>query len=229
MEQKIDMLPKKVINSRVSEQAAAEYLQKKFNRFGISDIIISKTPLGMKVVIKTPKPGALVTRAAQTMRDASKYLGTYFKQEPPRIEVEQTEDPQLDPAIVADSIAFRISKYGPMRYKIIAHRAMDEIMAAGAGGVEIEIGGVIKERAAHFKFRPHGSVMPKTGYLESFGVRKAEKQLVLKRGAVGIKVTIVVPVHSPSGVEIKDGRELEGTGDGAPEDEHKKNSGSSAS
>ncbi len=223
------MLPKKVISSRVSEQGAYEYLEKKFSRFGISDIIISKTPLGMKVVIRTPKPGALVTRAAQTMRDASRYLGNYFKQEPPRIEVEQTEDPQLDPKIAADSIAFKISKYGPMRYKIIAHRAMDDIMAAGAGGVEIEIGGVIKERAAHFKFRPHGSVMPKTGHLESFGVRTASKQLVLKRGVVGIKVTIVVPVRSPSEVEIKDGRGFEGAGTGTPKDEHKENARTSAS
>jgi ribosomal protein S3 len=197
------MLPKKIINSRVNEQIAKEYLLKKFNRFGISDIKIDKTPLGMKVVLKTPKPGILVTRGSQSLKEASKELGNYFKQEPPHIDIEQTETPLLDPEVIADSIAFKISKYGPMKYKIIAHKALDDIINAGAGGAEIEIGGVIKERAAHFKFRPHGSVMPKTGQLEQFGVRKAKKQLILKRGSIGIKVTIVVPRHMPSEVEFR--------------------------
>lgn len=197
------MLPKKIISSRLNEQTAREYLLKKFNRFGISEIKIDKTPLGMKVVLKTPKPGVLVTRGGQSLKEASKELGTLFKQEPPHIDIEQTENQLLDPEVIADSIAFKISRYGPMKYKIIAHRALEDIIRAGAGGAEIEIGGVIKERAAHFKFRPHGSVMPKTGQLEMFGVRKAKKQLVLKRGSIGIKVTIVVPPQTADGVAFR--------------------------
>ncbi len=223
------MLAKKIISTKVNEEVVREYLLKKFNRFGISEIKIEKTPLGMKIVIKTPKPGAIVTRANQIIKESSKELGGYLKQESPRIEIEGTENPNLDPAIVADSIAFKISKYGPMKYKVVAHKAMDSIMAAGAKGVEIEIGGVIKERAAHFKFRPTGSVMPKTGQVELFGVRTAKKQLVLKRGAIGIKVTIVLPTENIGGVKIKDGRELERPGNGASEDEHKEDSGITAS
>ncbi len=223
------MLPKKIISSRINEQTAKEYLLKKFTRYGISDIKIDKTPLGMKVVLKTPKPGVLVTRGGQSLKEASKELGIYFKQEPPHIDIEQTEDPMLDPEVMADSIAFKISKYGPMKYKIVAHKALDDMINAGASGAEIEIGGVIKERAAHFKFRPHGSVMPKTGQLEDFGVRTAKKQLILKRGSIGIKVTIVVPTHSVGEVEFKDGRELEGAGARASENEHKKDTGAAAS
>ena len=223
------MLTKKLMSAKVTEQTAREYLFKKFGRFGISDVRIEKTPLGMRVILRTPKPGIIVTRASQTLKEASKELGEYFKQEPPHIEVEHTDNPMLDPDAVADSIAFKISKYGPMKYKIVAHRALEDIMNAGAGGAEVEIGGVIKERAAHFKFRPHGSVMPKTGQLECLGVRKAKKQLVLKRGSIGIKVTIVVPQKLPNEVEFKDGRESEGAGTGAPENEHKENARSSAS
>ena len=223
------MLPKKIISLRVNEQVAKDYLIKKFSRFSISDIKIDKTPLGMRIALKTPKPGVLVTRGGQTLKEASKDLGAFFKQEPPHIDIEQSDSALLDPEVVADSIAFRIAKYGPMKYKIIAHRAMDEIMSAGAGGVEIEIGGVIKERAAHFKFRPHGSVMPKTGQLEDFGVKKAKKQLVLKRGTIGIKVTIVVPTQGLEGVKFKDGRESEGTGTGTTENEHKAEPGPSTS
>ncbi len=223
------MLPKKIIASKVNEEAAREFLLKKFNRFGISDIKMDKTPLGMKIVIKTPKPGAIVTRANQILKESSKELGQFFNQESPRIEVENSSNPNLDPAIVADSIAFKIAKYGPMKYKVVAHKAMDSIMEAGAKGVEIEIGGVIKERAAHFKFRPIGSVMPKTGQIEFFGVRTAKKQLVLKRGSIGIKVTIVVPTETIGGIKINGRRESEGSGDGAPENEHKEDARASAS
>ena len=223
------MLPKKIVANRVNDETAREYLFKKFSRFGISDIRIEKTPLGMKIVIKTPKPGAIITRANQILRESSKELGEYFNQESPRIEVEGSQDPNLDPAIVADSIAFKIAKYGPMKYKVVAHKAMDSIMSAGARGVEIEIGGVIKERAAHFKFRPTGSVMPKTGQVEFFGVRSAKKQLVLKRGSIGIKVTIVVPTENIGGVKINDGRKSEGRGNGTSENEHKEDAGAPAS
>jgi ribosomal protein S3 len=223
------MLSKKIITNKVNEESAREYLFKKFNRFGISDIKIEKTPLGMKIIIKTPKPGAIITRANQILRESSKDLGEFFKQESPRIEVENSLDPNLDPAIIADSIAFKIAKFGPMKYKVVIHKAMDSIMAAGAKGVEIEIGGVIKERAAHFKFRPIGSVMPKTGQVEFFGVRTAKKQLVLKRGSIGIKVTIVVPTETVGGIKINGGRESEGSGDGAPENEHKEDARASTS
>jgi small subunit ribosomal protein S3e len=223
------MLPKKILNSKVNERTAKEYLLKKFNRFAITDILIEKTPLGMRVVLKTPKPGLIVTRGNPLLKESSAYLGKYFNQEPPHIEVEQTEDSELNPEAIADSIAFKISKYGPMKYKIIAHRALDDVMRSGAKGAEIEIGGVIKERAAHFKFRPNGGVMPKTGQLEQFGVLKAKKQLTLKRGSIGIKVTVVVPKQMPGEVNFKDGRESERAGDGTPENEHKEESGVASS
>ena len=124
------MLSKKIIANKVNEETAREYLFNKFSRFGISDIRIEKTPLGMKIVIKTPKPGAIVTRANQILKESSRELGEYFKQESPRIEVESSANPNLDPAIVADSIAFKIAKYGPMKYKVVAHKAMDSIMEA---------------------------------------------------------------------------------------------------
>ncbi len=222
-------MPKKIVSSKVSERKAKEYLLKMFNRFAITDIKVEKTPLGMRIVIKTPKPGLIVTRGNQLLKESSVYLGKYFNQEPPHIEVEQTDDPELNPEALVDSIAFKITKYGPLKYKVIAHHALDDIMKAGAKGAEIEIGGVIKERAAHFKFRPNGGVMPKTGQIEQFGVLKAKKQLTLKRGSIGIKVTVVLPKRMPGEVNFKDGREPERTGDGAPENEHKEDSGTASS
>ena len=223
------MLSKKIINSRVQEQKQREFTLRKLERFGVTDVKIDKTPLGIRVVAMTPKPGILITRASQLMHDMVKQLSTEYNQEIGRIEVEQVKEPILDPAVVADSIAFKINKYGPMRYKAIVHQIMEDVLRNGAGGVEVELSGVIKERAARFKFRPHGSVMPKTGQIELFGVRKAKKQLVLKRGSIGIKVTIVVPTENTGGIKLNDGRGLEGAGDGAPKDEHKEDAGAPAS
>lgn len=206
-----------------------DYLLKLFNKFGISDIKIDKTPLGVRVVIKTPKPRSIINRASNELRLASKRIGEIFEQTPPRIEVEESEDPMLDPNVVADAIAFRMSRFGPMKYKVIAHKVLDSVMEAGAIGAEIEIGGVIKQRAAHFKFRPNGGILPKSGQVEDYGVRKGRKQLLLKRGVIGIKVTIVVKTSKFGGVKIDDGGEVRGPGDGTPEDEHKENPGPAAS
>ncbi|MGC8681686.1 MAG: hypothetical protein ACP5RE_01110 [Candidatus Acidifodinimicrobium sp.] len=223
------MQPKKMISSLMKEQVTRDYLLKLFSKFGISDIKLDKTPLGVRVVIRTPKPRAIVNRASNELRIASKKLGEIFEQSSPRIEVEESEDPMLDPNVVADAIAFRIARFGPMKYKVIAHKMLDAIMAAGARGAEIEIGGVIKERAAHFKFRPNGGILPKSGQVEDYGVRKGQKQLLLKRGAIGIKVTIVTKSSKLGGINITDGRENRGPGDGASKDEHKEDTGSAAS
>ncbi len=223
------MLPKKIINNRINEHVAKEYLTKTFNRYGVSEINLEKTPLGIKVVLKTPKPGSLISRSGSLLKEASTTLGKLFKQEPPHIDIEETIDPMLDPEVIADSIAFKIAKYGPMKYKTVAHEALDRMMQAGAIGAEVEVGGVIKERAAHFKFRPHGGVLPKTGQLEQYGVKKTRKQLLLKRGMIGIKVTIVVPKEMPGEVKFKDGGESKRPGNGASENEHKEDTGSSAS
>ncbi|MEM3191352.1 MAG: hypothetical protein QW292_04520 [Candidatus Parvarchaeota archaeon] len=218
-----------MINTLMREQVTRDYLLKLFNKFGVSDIKLEKTPLGVRVVIKTPKPKSIINRASNELKLASKKLGEIFEQAPPKIEVEESEDPMLDPNVVADAIAFRISRFGPMKYKVVAHKILDSVMAAGAIGAEIEIGGVIKERAAHFKFKPNGGILPKSGQVEDYGVRKGKKQLLLKRGAIGIKVTIVTKTNKFGGVNINNGGEVRGPGDGAPEDEHKENPGPAAS
>lgn len=220
---------KKITNSLIKEQIAKEYLMKKFNRLGISSVKIDKTPLGIKVIVYAYKPGLIVSRYSALLKEASAKVGQIFDIEPPRIDVEEVDNPMLDPEIIADSIAFNISRYGPMKYKVVAHKALDNIMKAGARGAEIEIGGVIKERAAHFKFRPTGGVLPKSGQIEQYGIKKASKQLLLKRGMIGIKVTIVTNKPMPGEVRFKDGGEVRGSGDGAAKDEHKADTGSPAS
>ncbi|MDP8012521.1 MAG: hypothetical protein RAK22_00255 [Nanoarchaeota archaeon] len=219
----------KIISNAMREQIAIEYLVKKFNRLGVSSVKIDKTPLGIKVVIFAYKPNLIISRYSNLLKEASSKIGQIFNTEPPRIDVEGVENPLLDPEIVADSIAFNIFRFGPMKYKVIAHKALDNTMKAGARGAEIEIGGVLKERAAHFKFRPNGGVLPKSGQVEQYGVRKASKQLLLKRGMIGIKVTIVTNKPMPGEVRFKDGGETGRSGDGTSEDEHKENTGAPAS
>ncbi len=219
----------KIISNAMREQIAIEYLVKKFNRLGVSSVKIDKTPLGIKVVIFAYKPNLIISRYSNLLKEASSKIGQIFNIEPPRIDVEGVENPLLDPEIVADSIAFNIFRFGPMKYKVIAHKALDNTMKAGARGAEIEIGGVLKERAAHFKFRPNGGVLPKSGQVEQYGVRKASKQLLLKRGMIGIKVTIVTNKPMPGEVRFKDGGETGRSGDGTPKNEHKENTGAPAS
>jgi small subunit ribosomal protein S3 len=97
----------------------------------------------------------------------------------------------LDAQIIADDIALSLERFGSLRFKAIAYKALTRIKSAGALGAEIVLAGRLpSERAKMWRF--------KYGYLRKTGdasndVNYAESQGVDKQGMVGIKVSILSP------------------------------------
>ena len=99
---------------------------------------------------------------------------------------------------VAESIANSLERFGTARFKGIGHKAMTDIMNAGARGVEILISGKVpSSRAKTWRF--YLGYLKKSGDVAVSGVDNAYASAKLKTGIVGVQVKIM-----PSSTKLPD-------------------------
>ncbi|MEM3565627.1 MAG: 30S ribosomal protein S3 [Candidatus Bathyarchaeia archaeon] len=165
-----------------------EFLQRKLEKAGYGGVNISETPLGTHVVIYAMRPGLVIGRSGETIRELAKILEEKFNVSNPQISVSEIEVPELNPYIVATRIASALQR--GVHFRRAGFWALNQVMEAGALGVEIIISGKLRtERARYEKFR--SGYLPKCGDPALKYMRKAEVHVQLKPGIYGVKVRIM--------------------------------------
>ena len=179
-----------------------EYLALELKRAGYSKVEMTKTPLGTRVVIYAAKPGLVIGRRGQSIRDLTKLLEEKFTVENPQISVATIEAPELDPKVVASQIAMALQR--GIHFRRAAYWALQRTIEAGALGVEITIRGKLTtDRARYEKYR--AGYLPAVGEAISRILRKAVVDTQLKQGLFGISVKLMPPnITLPDKPTIKD-------------------------
>ncbi|MEM0057829.1 MAG: 30S ribosomal protein S3 [Candidatus Bathyarchaeia archaeon] len=188
-----------------------EFLQKKLEKAGYGGVNIAETPLGTHIVIYAMRPGLVIGRSGETIRELAKTLEEKFGISNPQISVSEIEVPELNPYIVATRIASALER--GVHFRRAGFWALNQIMEAGALGAEIIISGKLRtERARYEKFR--AGYLPKCGDPAIKYMRKAEVHVQLKPGIYGVKVRIMPPeAKFPDKIQIVEpSPELEATG-----------------
>lgn len=192
------MIERKFIADNIKEYRIREFVKQNLGRVGLSDVKLQKTPLGEKIIISASRPGLVVGRAGANITKLTKALKKEFKLENPQIEIEEVKQIGLDANIISELIAGSLERYGSQRFKGIGHKAMADVIAAGAIGVEILISGKIpSSRAKNWRF--YRGYLKKCGDISVVGVLKSYSMAKLKTGVIGIKVSIM-----PSTVKLPD-------------------------
>lgn len=187
-------------NARRSE--IDEFLSQDLKRAGYSRVEMTKTPLGTRVVIYAAKPGLVIGRRGESIRELTQVLEQRFGVQNPQISVATLEAPELDAKVVASQIAMALQR--GIHFRRAAYWALQRTIEAGALGVEISIRGKLTtDRARYEKY--------KAGYLPSVGeaiskiVRFAVVDTQLKQGLFGIRVRLMPPnVSLPDKPTIRD-------------------------
>ena len=179
-----------------------EYLAQELKRAGYSKVEMTKTPLGTRVVIYAAKPGLVIGRRGQSIRDLTKILEEKFSVENPQISVATVEVPELDPKVVASQIAMALQR--GIHFRRAAYWALQRTIEAGALGVEICIRGKLTtDRARYEKYR--AGYLPAVGEAISRILRTAVVDTQLKQGLFGISVKLMPPnVTLPDRPTIKE-------------------------
>jgi small subunit ribosomal protein S3 len=186
------MIERKFVNQNIKEFEIKEYIRHNLSRVGLSDVKLQRTPLGEKIIISTSRPGLVVGRSGTNITKLTHDLKQVFKLENPQIEIEEVSNVGLDANIIAEMIANSLEKFGIARFKGIGHKAMSDVMNAGAFGVEILIGGKVPStRAKTWRF--YQGYLKKCGDIAVTQIKVAYAAAQLKTGVIGIKVSIMTP------------------------------------
>ena len=194
---------KHFITESIKRTEIDEFLQKKLERAGYGGVIISKTPLGTHIVIYAMRPGLVIGRGGETIRELASVLEEKFKVPNPQISVSEIEIPELNAYVVGSRVASALQR--GVHFRRAGFWSLNQVMEAGALGAEIVISGKLRtERARYEKF--------KAGYLVKCGepslryMQKAVVHVQLKPGMFGIRVRIMPPdAVFPDKIQIVEG------------------------
>ena len=181
---------KRFITESIKKTEIDEFLQKKLDRAGYGGVNISKTPLGTHVVIYAMRPGLVIGRGGETIKDLASSLEQNFKVTNPQISVSEIEVPEFNAYVIASRVASALQR--GVHFRRAGFWALNQVMEAGALGAEIVISGKLTtERARFEKFR--AGYFPRCGEPALVAMKKAEAHVQLKPGIIGVRVKIMPP------------------------------------
>ena len=184
------MIERKFVSQNMKEFLVKDYLFKELSRVGLSDVTLHRTPLGEKIVIVASRPGLIVGKGGGNISRITRDLKEKFGLENPQIEIEEVKNSRTDAAITAEMIANSLERFGSARFKGVGHKAMSDVLGAGALGVEILISGKIpSSRAKTWRF--YQGYLKKCGDISVSGVNTSIQAAKLKSGVVGVQVRIM--------------------------------------
>lgn len=195
------------INNSLRKSEIDEFLANELSKAGYTGVEITKTTLGTRLVVHAAKPGIVIGRRGQSIRDLTSLLEQKFQIENPQISVAPIESPELEPKVVAGQIASALER--GVHFRRAAYWGMRRVMEAGALGVEISIKGKLTtERGRCEKFRQ--GYLPKSGEPVLRQVLTAVEWVKLKQGLLGVQVKILPPsAEFPDRPSIRYGKEVE--------------------
>ncbi|MBI2004155.1 30S ribosomal protein S3 [Candidatus Pacearchaeota archaeon] len=182
---------RKTVKFKKDEFAVKEYIKKFVGKGKLSRVRIEYTPVGEKIIISTHKPGLIIGKGGEKIMELTGILKKQFKLENPHLEIDEITQPEFDAQIIADEIALSLERFGPLKFKVVAYKALEKIMRAGALGAELKLSGKLPSaRARTWRFAQ--------GYLKKTGesanvVDRAQSRAETKPGTVGIKTAILSP------------------------------------
>jgi len=181
---------KHFVTEAVKKTEIDEFLRNEFERAGYGGVDIAKTPLGTHIVVYAMRPGLIIGRGGETIKELATLLEQKFQLPNPQISVAEIEVPELNAYVIASRVTSALKR--GVHFRRAGFWALQQVMEAGALGAEIIISGKLRtERARYEKFR--NGYIPKSGEPALKYLHKAELHVQLKPGIFGVKVRIMPP------------------------------------
>lgn len=172
----------------VEDKKIRDFIQKKLYSAGIVSVRIERSSKKFKLVLVVSRPGLVIGRGGKELeilkKEVQKLLFKTDRKLNIEIQVEEFKHVDLSAKLIAEKIAFQLTKRMPYRRVVLA--AMEKSMAAGAKGVKILLGGRIngaeisrRERFIQGKV-PLSTIRSQIDY--------AECPSLTRSGYIGVKV-----------------------------------------
>ena len=192
-------LVKNFIEQGIKLMQINEYLRSELIRAGFAGVELQRTPLGVRITLKTSRPGLVIGKGGKRIQEITDVLQDKFGLEMPQIEVEEVQEPDLDAQIMAERLAYSLDR--GRHYRRAGYYILRKVMDAGARGVEIIVSGKVTSQRARTQIFRAGT-MSKSGQPAQEGVDKGVAQCIQKSGVLGVIVKIM-RANTKMGDDIK--------------------------
>jgi len=167
-----------------SDEKIRKYLSKRLKEAAVSSILINRNQKKTEVIINTAKPGVVIGHGGDEIEKLKKELNKLVNEEI-QISIMEVKNPDLDAALVAQSIATAIENR--VSFRVAQKRAIRNTMKAGAKGIKTSVSG-----------RLGGDIARSEGYSEGniplhtirANIDYANKEADTAFGKIGVKVWI---------------------------------------
>lgn len=172
----------------VEDKKIRDFVQKKLGSAGIVSIRIERSVKKLKLILVVSRPGLVIGRGGKELEALKKDIIKIIAKTPGKqnidIQVEEFRYADLSAKLIAEKIAFQLTKRMPYRRVVLS--SIEKTMAAGAKGIKIILGGRIngaeisrKEKFSQGKV-PLSTIRSKIDY--------AECPSLTRSGYIGVKV-----------------------------------------
>ena len=178
---------KNVIKDNYNMMLLNDFLREKIKDAGFSKVEISKTPTGTKIILHVTKPGIVIGRKGAGIKLLTEKIQTDFGYKNPQISVEEIAKPELSPSVMCNRMAAHIERGTAFRRATMW--TMNQIMEAGAMGVQITISGKLRGDRSAFEKHTQG-ILPRAGNYAKNVVSEDIVHTKTPMGLIGIKIRI---------------------------------------
>ena len=178
---------KNVIKDNYNMMLLNDFLREKIKDAGFSKVEISKTPTGTKIVLHVTKPGIVIGRKGAGIKLLTEKIQTDFGYKNPQISVEEIAKPELSPSVMCNRMAAHIER--GTAFRRVTMWTMNQIMEAGAMGVQITISGKLRGDRSAFEKHTQG-ILPRAGNYAKNVVSEDIVHTKTPMGLIGIKIRI---------------------------------------
>ena len=178
---------KNVIKDNYNMMLLNDFLREKIKDAGFNGMEISKTPTGTKIVLHVTRPGIVIGRKGTGIKELTEKIQTDFGYKNPQISVEEVQKPELSPSVMCNRMASHIERGTAFRRATMW--TMNQIMEAGAMGVQITISGKLRGDRSAFEKHTQG-ILPRAGNYAKNIVTEDIVHTQTPMGLIGIKIRI---------------------------------------
>lgn len=169
-------------------------LMEKLKLAGVNMVEIERLPKSMVINVWVSRPGVVIGRGGAGIEDVKKFVLGIMKDTRKSlkkdlkidIKINEVKNPEISAHLVAGRIVSELERRIPHRRAV--QKAIERVMASGALGVKVVLGGRINGAEISRVEKFHQGSVPSQTLREE--IDYASVPALLKRGYVGIKVWI---------------------------------------
>lgn len=192
---------KSILTTSKSYADLDEFFERELRDAGYGGLEVQKSPVGTTLKVYVARPGLAIGRRGTGINDLTAKVAAKFPFPNPQIAVTEVENPELNSRIMAARIAQIVTR--GTAFRRAAQWSVNNIMSAGAAGVEISVAGKLRSDRSHGeKYR--AGIVPKSGDTAERSVSEATTDVLLKLGLYGIKVKIALKDALPPEFALKE-------------------------